>query len=130
MLRLAFHLIETPLTYVGTNDNVVIHVKELPNNRYLIDDGGNADWFASTAGYDFKSTSTDFFIKSHESLLGVKINENGEVYTISDGEDAVSLSILRVAQCFRFSFCTQRLFCANRNPKAHSKKIYEMPFFL
>ena len=92
-------LIETPLTYVGTNDNVVIHVKELPNNRYLIDDGGNADWFASTAGYDFKSTSTDFFIKSHESLLGVKINENGEVYTISDGEDAVSLSILRVAQC-------------------------------
>lgn len=91
-------LVDTPLTYVGTNDNAVIHVRPLPNGRYQISDGGNADWFASTAGYDFESNAVSFFISQHSELLDVHVDENGDVYSIANSEEELSLKILRVAQ--------------------------------
>lgn len=91
-------IVETPLTYIGTNDNAVVHIQPLPKGRFRVDDGGNADWFASTAGYDFENNSVSYFIKQYSDLLDVHVDENGDVYSYAKDENDLSIKILRVAQ--------------------------------
>lgn len=91
-------LVETPLTYVGTNDHAVVRVRPLPHGRFQVSDGGSADWFASTAGYDFCGTTVEFFLAQQAELLDVHLNDNGEVYSIVETPSELEYSILRVAQ--------------------------------
>lgn len=91
-------LVETPLAYVGTNDHAVIRVRPLPGKRYQISDGGNADWFASTAGFDFEGSAANYFISEQAALFGIQVNDEGEIFSVAQADD-LPVQILRVAQC-------------------------------
>ena len=90
-------LVETPLTFVGSNDNIVVRVRSRPDGKFLVDDGGDTDWFITTSGYDLESNSLAHLISQQAELASVSLSEDNYIYSIAS-EPEVPLAVIRVAQ--------------------------------
>ena len=68
-------LVKTPLEFPGTNDQVVVRVRKSPNG-FLVDDGGDAEWFIETSGFSLESASVATSKKHLHETLGVEFNDD------------------------------------------------------
>ncbi len=90
-------LVKTPLEFPGTNDQVVVRVRKSPNG-FLVDDGGDAEWFIETSGFSLEAASVETSKKHLHETLGVEFNDDFVLFQRVEKEALLPMAVIRVAQ--------------------------------
>lgn len=89
----------TPLEYPGSNDQIVVRVR--PNadgSGFLIDENGEAAFYASLNGGDVDSESINRWAAELHNLSPAKFNDNEVITAFAKDEKLIAPYIFRVAE--------------------------------
>lgn len=90
-------LVRTPLEYPGTNDSVVIRVRKTAEG-WVMDDGGDAEWFVTTAGGNWRSTAVKNVMALCRLAFGVERQKEGKLVIRQMDEADIGRAVMQVAQ--------------------------------
>lgn len=90
-------LVKTPLEFPGTNDNVVVRIRQT-RGGYVIDDGGDTDWFVTTAGSSLDTSSVRVALQQVNESFGIEINDDSVLLQRVEQESALPWAVMRIAQ--------------------------------
>ncbi len=90
-------LIQTPLEFPGTNDQVVVRVRKSPQG-YLVDDGGDTEWFIEASGFSLESAGIEASKKHLYETLGVEFNDDLVLFQRVETDAQLPMAVIQVAQ--------------------------------
>jgi hypothetical protein len=88
----------TPLEYPGTNDFIVVRIRSLEGNKYLIDENGEAAFNAGLSGGDVESEAIERWANHLPTLSPVQYTEGETLSVIANDESLIAPYIFRVAE--------------------------------
>lgn len=90
-------LVRTPLEFPGTNDNVVVRIRQ-SRYGYVVDDGGDTDWFVTTAGSSLDTSSVRVALQHANENFGIEVNDDSVLLQRVEKENVLPWAVMRIAQ--------------------------------
>lgn len=118
----------TPLEYPGSNDHIVVRVRPMNNgNGYLIDENGEAAFFASLNGGNIESDAVSRWADKLATISPVKFSDNEIITSCTDDESLIAPYIFRVAEAAQqlYAIATARAERQESDFKERVKSIVE-----
>ena len=88
----------TPFLFWGTNDHFVARIRPQGNGKFIIDDGGDTQWFTVISGNNFCRDSVIQTLRNLSVNSEVEVNDQGVVQITSQDEAGISLAVVRLGQ--------------------------------
>lgn len=89
----------TPLEYPGSNDHIVVRVRPLgPGQGFVIDENGEAAFFASLNGGDVESEVVCRWAEGMSLVSPVEFSEDEKISVFASNERLIAPYIFRVAE--------------------------------
>lgn len=89
----------TPLEYSGSNDQIVVRVRPVHGGTgYLVDENGEAAFYASLNGGDVESESVSRWAAELNNISPVAFDENEVISAFTKDEKLITPYIFRVAE--------------------------------